>query len=101
MEMTMRAAQRDRAREKAKRRRRRKTERILAWSILFLVEIVLAALPTLLVAAVVTAFAYLERGYSAFGGEWTAVAATYCIGYALIHRKFCDAIFGGRERRMR
>lgn len=78
---------------KIKRRFKRAIQRIAAWIILIGFEIVCAAVPTILVAAILIPLAKAERGYEAFGGEWLMITGTFCIAYSMIHKKVCKKIF--------
>lgn len=78
---------------KKQSRRRKKFRNIGAWTLLLLVELFLSAIPTAITAAVVLPLAYAERGYVAIGSEWLIIALVFCIAYAVIHNKICNAIF--------
>lgn len=76
------------------KRKKRKIKRIVAWTAVYLFEIFVAAVPTVITAAILVPAALRERGYFAIGGEWIAVGIVFYTSYAIIHNAVCDAIFG-------
>lgn len=80
-------------------RRKRRFERVCAWGLVFAYELIAAATPAAVLAAILVPAAYAQRGYHAIGGEWLAIAAVFCVGYTAIHRRICDKIFGRRRNR--
>lgn len=76
-----------------RRKRRQKLRQIGAWIVLILLELVTAAVPTILAAVILIPLAKAERGYEAFGGEWLMITGTFCIAYSMIHKKVCKKIF--------
>lgn len=82
---------------KQKRIVKRKAERAAAWTIICAVEIILAAIPTAVLAALVVPFATALRGYFAYGGEWLAVLVAFYLAYFYIHKRVCDKIFGKED----
>lgn len=76
-----------------RRRRRRNLCRAAAWAVVFIAELLAAAIQTAVVAAVLIPLANAWRGYSAFGGEWLVVGVLFCGAYCIIHRRVCDKIF--------
>lgn len=96
--MTVQGTARQTAAKRAARRKR-KFERTCAWGLIILYELLLAATPAAVLAVVLVPIAYAVRGYYALGGEWMLVAAVFCGGYTLIHKRVCDRIFGRRRGR--
>lgn len=80
-----------------RRRAKRRAQRAAAWALVYLFEIVAAAVPTAIAAAVLIPLAEAERGYSAVGGEWLAIAFVFYISYAAVHNAICNAIYGKEE----
>ncbi len=74
-------------------RHKRERQRIVAWALLMLIEIVAAAAPVMLLAAMLVPIARAERGYEAIGGEWLAIGTAFCIAFTAIHNHICDKIF--------
>lgn len=79
--------------KKRKMRRRKHLQRIGAWTVVFAVELLAAALITTIVAAILLTIAQARRGYVAMGGEWLVIFAVFTGSYAVIHRKICNEIF--------
>lgn len=78
------------------RRRRMRRQRLLkigAWTCLILAELIAAAVPATAMAAVLIPLVQMERGYTAQGSEWLAVAVIFCIAYAIIHNLVCNKIY--------
>ena len=65
-----------------------------AWTITCLVEAILAAIPTAILAVMLIPMATRMRGYTAFGGEYLLLGAVYLIAFNIIHRLVCNKIFG-------
>ncbi len=84
--------------EKKNTRRKHETQRIVAWMLLMLIEIAAAAVPAVLLAAVLIPMARAVRGYEAIGGEWLAIGVVFCIAYTVIHNRICDKIFEEEKR---
>lgn len=84
---------------KEKRRRRRKAQRMGLWALLFLAELVVAAVPATLVALALIPTGYAARGGPAMGGESLAIAVTFTVAYAVIHNFVCNKLeeVTGRE----
>lgn len=82
-----------RAAARRRKRRIREAQRIFAWTVLCLFEILLAAAPTAIVAAIALPLAYSERGHFAIGGEWLMILIVFCGAYFQIHNWICDKIF--------
>ena len=80
------------AKEKRRRRRRRKLRRMGLWGLLFLAELVVAAVPAALVALTLIPAGYTARGSPAIGGEWLAIGATFTVAYAVIHNFVCNKL---------
>lgn len=78
--------------EKRRRRRRRKARRICFWTLVFLAELVAAAVPAVLMASALVPAGYVARGYPAIGGEWLAIGAVFTIAYAVIHSIVCSKL---------
>ena len=82
-----------------RKRRKRKTQQIMAWTLIWAVELLAAAAQTALVAAIAIPVAFSQRGYFAIGGEWLLIAITFCGAFCIIHKQVCDRIFEeGRGR---
>ncbi len=77
-----------------RRRRKRKMQYVLAWTAVFLFEILIAAAPTAITAAILIPITYAERGGMAVGGEWLAIMIVFCFAYRAIHGWVCDRIYG-------
>ena len=75
-------------------RAKRKAQRAAAWTLVYLFEILIAAVPTAISVAIFVPWAAAERGYFAVGGEWLIVALVFYISYVFIHNAVCDALFG-------
>lgn len=80
-----------------RRRIKRRAQRAVAWTLVYIFEILAAAVPTAIAAAVFVPWAEAERGYFAVGGEWLAVAFVFYISYVAIHNAICDALYGKEE----
>lgn len=76
------------------RKHKRKMQQIGAWTLLILLELIVSAIPAVMVAAIALPFAYEERGYFGIGSEWLVVAIVFCIAYIAVHNRICDRIFG-------
>lgn len=79
--------------ERQRRKRRRKIQRACAWTVLIVFELLMAAAPTAITAAILIPLAYRERGYYGMGSEWILIIAVFCIAYSTIHNRICDRIF--------
>lgn len=79
--------------EKKKIRRKRNLQRIGAWTAVFAIELVSAALTATATAAILLPIAHARRGYAAMGGEWLAILMVFIVSYTVIHRKICNEIF--------
>lgn len=79
--------------EKKRRRRNRKIQRVCAWTVLILFELLVSAVPTALTSAILLPLAYRERGYFGVGSEWLLIIAIFCITYSAFHNRICDKIF--------
>lgn len=79
--------------QRRRRKRIRKARRIIAWIMLIAYEIVIAAIPTAVMATVAIPFAYLERGGAGAGGEWILITVVFCWAFRMIHNKVCDRIY--------
>lgn len=82
---------------KRKKRRIRKAQRALAWTVVILFEILVAAAPTAVTAAILIPITLEERGGVAVGGEWLLIMLVFYISYTAIHSWVCDRIFGEEE----
>ncbi|PLT76232.1 hypothetical protein CDL24_11145 [Mediterraneibacter gnavus] len=83
-----------RAEARNRQRRKRRMQYVLAWTAVFLFEILIAAAPTAIVAAFLIPITYAERGRIAVGGEWLAIMIVFCFAYRVIHGWVCDRIYG-------
>lgn len=82
-----------------RKKRKRKAQQIVAWTLIWAVELLAAAAQTALVAAIAIPVAFSQRGYFAIGGEWLLIAIAFCGAFFLIHKQVCDRIFEeGRGR---
>lgn len=79
--------------EAKKKRRKRAARQTVAWAIVMACELLAAALPAAVAAAILFPAAYAERGYSAFGSEHALVALVFCVTYNIIHKRVCKKIF--------
>lgn len=79
--------------EVQRKRRRRKIQFVLAWALLGLFEILIAAAPAAVVAAFTLTQVYNERGYYGVGGEWLLISLVFCVAYKVIHNWICNKIF--------
>lgn len=77
-----------------KARRARKAKAAAAVAILWLAEVLIAALAGALAAMVLIPLAKIERGYIAFGGEWLIILAITMAAYHYTHK----AVFERLER---
>lgn len=75
-------------------RRIRKIKRAAAWAVLIALELAMAAVPTVIVAAIVFPLAYAERGGAGVGSEWLLIIIVFCLVFGTIHNRFCDRIYG-------
>ena len=82
---------------KQRRRAKRRVQRTAALVLVYLFEILVAAAPTAIAAAVFVPWAAQERGYTAVGGEWFLVAFVFYVSYVLVHNAVCDALYGKEE----
>lgn len=80
--------------EARKEREKQRRRRIVTWTLLILVELLVAVVPAAITAAVAIPVGRALRGYRAFGIEHMIVAAVFCIAYGLIHKAVCDRILG-------
>ena len=64
-----------------------------AWTLVFLMELLVAAIPAGIAAAVFVPMARELRGYAAVGGEWLLVAFIFCGTYCAAHKWVCNKIF--------
>ena len=76
---------------------KRRALRTAAWALVYLFEILTAAVPTAIAAVVFVPWAAHERGYFAVGGEWVLVAFVFFVCYVLIHNAVCDTLYGEEE----
>lgn len=76
-----------------RKRRRQNLRRAAAWAVVFIAELLAAAIQTAVVAAVLIPLVNAWRGYTAFGGELLLVGALFCGAYCIIHKRVCDKIF--------
>lgn len=83
-----------RAKARNRKRRKRKMQYVLAWTVVFLFEILIAAAPTAIAAVILIPITYAERGRMAVGGEWIAIMVIFCFTYRAIHCWVCDRIYG-------
>ena len=79
--------------KKEKMRRRKKLQRTGAWTVLFAGELIAAALPAIITAAILIPIANARRGCAAFGGEWLVILMVFIMSYTVIHHKVCNEIF--------
>lgn len=77
-----------------KARRIRKAKNAAAIVLLWLTEILIAAMAGTITAMVLVPLAEIERGYTAFGGEWLVVLAVTIATFHYVHK----AIFERLER---
>ncbi len=82
------------------RRLKRKVQRTAAWTIAIAVELILAAAPAALTAAIIVPMVQRVRGYEAIGSEWILVGLVLYYTFSHIHRKTCDLVYGEEERDM-
>lgn len=83
------------ARRGKKRNRAKEWSRVGAWTLLGLIELAVAALPTAIAAVILVAITHAQRGYAAFGGEWLVIAAVFCVTFTIVHNRVCDELFKG------
>lgn len=81
--------------DKRRRRRRRKARKICAWALLILAELVAAAIPAGILAAVLFPICSAARGYRAMGVEWFIVGAMFVGAYTAIHCFVCNKLEEG------
>lgn len=81
---------------RTRRRKRtiRKIKRAAAWAVLITFELAVAAVPTVIMAAVAFPIAYAERGEAGIGGEWLLIIVVFCWAFGTIHNRVCDRIYG-------
>lgn len=75
------------------RQRRRKVKMAEAWTLVFLMELLVAAIPAGIATAVFVPMARELRGYAAVGGEWLLIAFIFCGTYCAAHKWVCNKIF--------
>ena len=75
--------------------RAKEWSRVGAWTLLGLIELAVAALPTAIAAVILVAITHAQRGYTAFGGEWLVIAAVFCVTFTIVHNRVCDELFKG------
>lgn len=80
--------------ERQRRKRRREIQRVRAWTLLIVIELLISAVPTAITAAILIPLAYWQRGYYGVGGEWLVILIVFCTTYIVIHNRICDRIFG-------
>lgn len=81
-------------RERRRARKLRRLKQAGALAVLFTVEVLIAAVPTAVTAAIILPMAYAQRGYGAVGGECLLLLLIFCTAYSLAHSRICDWIFG-------
>ena len=64
------------------------------WTIICLVEAILASIPTAILAAILIPLATKMRGYTAFGGEYLLLGFVLLVAFNVIHKWVCKKIFG-------
>lgn len=79
--------------ESQRRKRKREIQRVCAWTLLIMFELLVAAAPTAITAVILIPLAYWQRGYYGVGSEWLLIIAVFCITYSAIHNRICDRIF--------
>lgn len=79
--------------ERQRRRRKRKIQRVCAWAALIVFELLMAAAPTAITAAILIPLVYTQRGYYGVGSEWILIISVFCVAYSTIHKRICDRIF--------
>ncbi len=83
--------------EKRRRRRRYEARRIFAFALLILLELVAAAIPTGVAAAVLVPICRVVRGYRAMSVEWILIGAVFVAAYAAIHNTVCNKLEEGQN----
>lgn len=84
-------------RQKRRRRLKRQAQYIGAWTLVFAFELLVAAAPTAIVAAILIPITYQQRGGFAVGGEWMVMLFLFCAVFSKIHRTVYDRIYGEEE----
>lgn len=92
--MTMHERQRRRRKERARRR----AKRLAAWTAFYGFELLVAAIPALVLAAVLIPATYDARGKAGMGGEWLAIGIVFWLAYTAVHKWVCKRIFEKVER---
>ena len=82
-----------RTRARRRRARRKGLRRAAAWVIVLTLELLVATVPTAIVAAALLPATREWRGYDAVGGEWLLLAVLFCAAYCIIHKLVCGRIF--------
>ena len=86
--------------KKRKNSRLRKQIRYLSrWALVVIIETIMAAVPTALLAVIIVPLANASREHFDIGGEWLVLELVFYITFVIIHNKLCDAIYG-KEKRM-
>lgn len=83
-----------RTRTRRKQKRRRQMKLVAVWAVVYLVEILMAAAPAALTAAVLIPITLGRRGQFAVGGEWLLIAIIFCLSFWKVHNAVCDRVFG-------
>jgi H+/Cl- antiporter ClcA len=81
-------------RRKKKRMTRRRRERIVAFAILYIIELLVGVCGGAAAAAILIPLAYWERGYLAFGGEWLGILVATYAAFSVFHNWIYEKIGG-------
>lgn len=84
---------------KQKRIIKRKAQRTAILTFLYAAEIIIASAPAAVLAAILVPVLTAQRGYFACGSEWFAIIGAFYIAYLHIHKRVCNEIFGGEEKK--
>jgi F0F1-type ATP synthase assembly protein I len=77
--------------------KKRQLQRAIARTILFLIKTAVSSFIAWLISLWAIPAAYAERGYSAVGGEWILIIATFCFTYWAITAQLRRMIRKARE----
>lgn len=83
------------------KRKRRMIKYYAAWTVVYVIEIIVAAAPTIIAAVLLLPHIQMQRGGVAFGGEWILLALIFVLAFFYIDRKFMDWIYREEEERFK
>lgn len=83
-----------RAQARRRKKRKAKIQRMAAWTVVYLFELLISLTPTAVTAAFILPYAYSERGGYGIGSEWILILLVFVFSYRSVHNWICDRVFG-------